>query len=323
MKHEPTINEHKTVFLKYLNQKISFHIYDDMFYYYIEAFIKLPNYSKNVKDWIRKQFDWFFLKLLREGKLVKKAYSDKITQNIKKSIKNRSNRHYFLKGYTSVLTLLNKSEREKHQFGIRKLRFKKSEIPFFHNVRLMVNGKLLILKRDINDLMVKEGYNNLYEVFETFMNMGLQINGIGIRDITTLELVSLEVSELIIEFDKTENRYIPILRYGKSRKRDLGFYGFENYYDYIDNSDGLEYEIQYFNRKQKIIPELIRELDFLLPFDIKVPIIECFDITATREPKSNLKNDFLLEHEMFTEINGLYGFGYSSKYRKDSIFNFT
>ncbi|MBA7559779.1 hypothetical protein ES708_01394 [subsurface metagenome] len=103
MKHEPTINEHKTISLKYLNQKASFQIYDDNFYYYIETFLKLPNYSKNIKYWIKKQIDWFILKLLREGKLVKKAYSDKIMQNIEKSIKKKTIRHNFNKGYYSVL----------------------------------------------------------------------------------------------------------------------------------------------------------------------------------------------------------------------------
>ena len=173
MKNEPTINEYRTINLKYLNQKASFHIYEDKFYYYIETFLRLPNYSKNVKYWIKKQLDWYILKLLREGKLVKKLYSDKITQNIEKIVKNRSYRHYFLKGYYSVSALLNKSERVKHLFGLSRLRFRKSEICFFHNVRLKIDGnKVVIFPRDINNLIGND-FNSNKEVFETFLDIGL------------------------------------------------------------------------------------------------------------------------------------------------------
>jgi len=326
MKHEPIINEYKTIYLKYLNQKVTLHIYNDDFYYCIETFLKLPNYSKNIKYWIKKQIDDYFLKLLREGKLVKKAYSDKITQNIEKIVKNRSYRHYFLKGYYSVLALLNKSERESHFFGLSRLSFKKTEICFFHNVRLKINGNLMvILTRDINRIL-GNGFNNIGEVFETFLDIGLNAIGIDKRDVTSLELVSFEVAKELSQFDKTKHRDIPVLKYGKdTRKRDLGYIGFENFYDYIDfsstddNGEPIpEYEIQCINRKDKTIPEVMRELDILFPFekkeqkepiiieiDIGIIEIQPFDITASNPEITRFRNDLLLEYKILNEINDL------------------
>lgn len=122
----------------------------------------------------------------------------------------------------------------------------------------------------------------------------------------------------------------------------LNFIGFENWCDYIDFSSTddygepiPEYEIAYVNRKQKAIPDIIRELDFLLPFEPRMDIIEevsngnftkiCEDYNKTpSKPEITwVKNDFPLECEIINEINGLYGYRYRSKYRKDSIFNFT
>ena len=56
---------------------------------------------------------------------------------------------------------------------------------------------------------------------------------------------------------------------------------------------------------------------------IGIALIESFDITALNEPDRQSQNDFLLVYRIFSEINDFYGFGYSSRYRKDSIFNFT
>jgi len=322
--HEPTINEYKTINLKYLNQKASLHIYNDEFYYYIETFLRLPNYSKNVKYWIKKQIDCYILKLLREGKLVKKSYSDKITQNMEKIVKNRSYRHYFLKGCSSVFALLNKSERENYLFGISRLIFKKTEI-CFHNVRLRINGNLMvILPRAINELMVNSFFNNNREVFDTFLDIGLNAIGINKRDVTSLEIVSLEVARELSQIDKTEHRDIPVLKYGKNtRKRDLGYIGFENFYDYIDFSsiDDYgepipEYEIQYFNRKNRTIDDFIRDIDILLPFDTKEPIIEIdigineiipFNITASNPEITRFRNDFANIEKAIYEIRDLYG----------------
>lgn len=313
------LNEHRTINLKYLNQKASFRIYDDTFFYYIETFLRLPNYSKNIKYWIKKQIDCYILKLLREGKLVKKAYSDKILKNIKKN-KNRSYKNYFRKGYYGHLTLLNKSARDNHFFGLSSLRFKKSEFPLpmilFHNVRLMVNGKMVILSRDINR-MLGNGFNDIGELFESFFDIGLNAIGINKREVTSLELVSLEVARELSQFVKTEHRDIPVLKYGKNtQKRNLGYIGFENYYDYIDfssiddNGEPIpEYEIEYINRKNRSIDDFIRDIDILLPFDIKEPIIEidyeidCFDIAPSKPEITRFRNDFPLEYEILKEIN--------------------
>lgn len=294
------IREHKTIFLRYLNQKITFQIYDDTFYYYIETFLELPYYSKNERNWLRKQLEWYTLKLLKEGKLANCMTTDKITQNIKKNFKNNYYRSHFHKGFYSILILLSEEQKVKWLIGKIDLRYDKSEIPFFHNVRLMVNGKLVILNRNINDYLGNE-FSNFEELFYTFLYFGLEMNGITIRDITTLELVSLECSRELNEFDKTNNRDIPILRNGKGNKRHLGYIGYENYYDYIDYSsiddygnNKPEYEIDYVNRKQKTIPQIIRELGYLLDFkpiiDNDIIEIKNFDIRASIENKSNPKN---------------------------------
>jgi len=307
------IREYKTINLKYLNQIATIRIFDDTFYYYIEMFLRLPNYSKNIRDWIRKQIDWYILKLLKNGFVIQIRLADKITQNIEKSIKNRSYKRYFLKGFKSIYTYISEEQKEKYLFGKSSLKFKKSEIPLFHNLRLMVNGKLIILSRSINEYLGND-FSSVRELFYIFLEIGLELNGIDIRDITSLELVSYEVAEPLSEFDKTKHRDIPILRNGKGNKRDLAYFGFEDYYDYIDYSDiddygnrKPEYEIEYVNRKQKTIPECIRELDFLLdykPYNKKGIIkIESFDITASTKSKAYcFKNDFLLGYKSDNEL---------------------
>jgi hypothetical protein len=271
-----------------LNQKATIHIWDDTFYYYIETFLKLPYYSERIKDWIRKKIDSYILKLLKKGKIVKKSYSDKILQNIEKNIKNRSYKQYFLKGFNSILLLLSEKQKAKWLLGNSNLKFKKTEIPSLHNLRLMVNGNLVILTRDINRFL-GNGFRNVEELFYTFLELGLEINNINIRDITTLELVSYEIAKPLIQFDKSKHPDIRVLEYGKNFRRHLANIGYENYYDYIDYSreddygnKKPEYEIQYINRKQKTIPEAISELDSLLIYkpNINNGIIEIqsFDI---------------------------------------------
>ncbi|MBA7559780.1 hypothetical protein ES708_01395 [subsurface metagenome] len=183
----------------------------------------------------------------------------------------------------------------------------------------MVNGKMVILPRDINRLLGDE-FNNIGEVFETFLDLGLHAIGIKRKDVTSLELVSLEVAKELNGFDKRNHRDIPVLKYGKkTRKRDLSYIGFENFYDYIDfssiddNGEPIpEYEIQYFNRKQKTIPDIIRELDVLFPFepkkDNKVNFLQAFEITPSKPDETNLKNYFPLEYKndyKFHDFNDL------------------
>lgn len=66
--------------------------------------------------------------------------------------------------------------------------------------------------------------------------MGLYVNGIDKKSVESLELVNLEGSKKLYQFDKSSNSDIPILSFGNSRKRDLGYIGYQNYYDYIDFS---------------------------------------------------------------------------------------
>ena len=286
MKHKAEINEYKTISLKYLNQKATFHIYDNTFYYYIETYLELPNYSKNKKYWFKKQFEWFIFKLLREGKLVNRSYTKKILSNIDKNTlkyekirKYKGYKLYFNKGYFSFLNCNDTKQKAKWLLGKSRLKFNKTEIPFLHNFRIKVNGKLRILTKDINDYLVNMEFSSFEELFYRFLDIGLEVNGIDIRNITSLELVSFEVARELIEFNKTEHRNIPILELGKDNKRDLGFVGFENYYEYIDYSKTdiygnkiPEYEIQYFNRKEKRIPEIIREVGYLIGFNSRFSI---------------------------------------------------
>ena len=131
------------------------------------------------------------------------------------------------------------------------------------------------------------------------------------------------MAKKLSQFIKTEHRDIPVLKYGKNtRKRDLGYIGFENFYDYVDYSsiDDYgnpipEYEIQYFNRKNRTIDDFIRDIDILLPFeqedkrlgnndtnDIGVIAIERFDITAPKPEITRHRNDLELEYEILNEI---------------------
>ncbi len=77
-------------------------------------------------------------------------------------------------------------------------------------------------------------------------------------------------------FDKHKPPFIPVSRYGRDLKRDLGHVGFPNYYDYMDYSssddygNGLpEYEIKFFNRENKTIEVILDDLEFLLDYDGK------------------------------------------------------
>ncbi len=86
-------------------------------------------------------------------------------------------------------------------------------------------------------------------MFIRFLDIGIEelTNILGIdnrifyKNIRALDLRSLEVARELNHFDKHKPPFIPVSRYGRDLKRDLGHVGFPNYYDYVDYSSSDDY----------------------------------------------------------------------------------
>ena len=264
---------HETINLKYLNQDALFEITKNSFSYTLETKLKLPCFTRNEAFWLKKQIDPYIIKLLKDKNNEIFVGSYRIYLNLRKNLKNNGLRNYGIKGFKSVLILLGKKQKAFYRIELNNLHFKNSEICFlkFHNFRIMVNGKRVILNKEVNEYLGKN-YSSVRELVWDFISTGLILNGIDIRTTSTPKLVKAECSKLLSQFEPKNNRFIRELKYGGYGKQHLISYGFQNFYNYIDYSETNEfgekipeYEIDYVDRGlQLTIDDFADKIEFLM-----------------------------------------------------------
>ena len=298
---------HVKLSLKCLNQKISLKISEKRDFFTIETTLKLPFYSPNALASMRKRIFYYIVQELKDKEKKNDFFLGLITKNVDRFVKNRASILTFHKDYGVFLTLISEEKRDlfrnvllenfslkteihfhdiyikfylKEEYikqlseHVKNLHGNKNEYYFtYFNLVLKKKYLLVKLKREINRNVDCNG--RVRDVYNRFIKYGINnLDTIGIDtkifsgNISRQSIQQLHIARKI-DLERTKSfGNVPELSKRNDNKRNLAVVGFNNFEDFIDHSGGrYEYEINFFNRDDKSIENILSDLDFLIDFD--------------------------------------------------------